>query len=170
MAEKPEGPAQTGEITTEQAGRLLELTAERVRQLIKSGHIEKTRHGHTTLVSAVRGYIRFLKEAASERTQNASENRVRDARAREIELRLARDTRDLIPQEEALLAMTMLTTFVAQQFQGLPARITRDMALRRTIEAELHGAQETIAAALGKLSGFVQDGGDPPETIAKGVS
>jgi hypothetical protein len=157
-------------ITLEVAGRLLMISPERIRQLNKAGYIAIPKRGFTTIVSAVQGYVKFLKDSASEKTQNASENRVRDARAREIELRLARDTRDLIPQEEALLAMTMLTTFVAQQFQGLPARITRDMALRRTIEAELHGAQETIAAALGKLSGFVQDGGDPPETIAKGVS
>lgn len=170
MAEGGEDGARQGEITIEQAGRLLELSAERIRQLIKSGYIEKTRHGHTTLVSAVRGYVRFLKEAASDRTQNAAENRVREARAKEIEMRLARDARDLVAQDEALLAMTMLATFVAQQFQGLPARITRDMALRKVIEAELHGAQENIAAALGKLSGFVQDGGDPPETLTKGVS
>lgn len=170
MAGDGDDQARQGEITIEQAGRLLELSAERVRQLIKAGYIEKTRHNHTTLVSTVRGYIRFLKEAASEKTQNAAENRVRDARAREIELRLAKDTRELIQQEEAIHAMSRLATFVAHEFQGLPARITRDMSLRKQIEAELHGSQENIAAALGKLSGFVQNGGDPPETLTKGVS
>lgn len=171
MAEGKETAEQKqGEITIEQAGRLLDLTAERIRQLIKEGYIEKTRYGHTTLVSAVRGYIRFLKEKASDRTQNAAENRVRDARAREIEMRLAREERELIPQDEAQQAMMMLSTFVAQQFQGLPAQITRDMALRKQIEKNLDQAQENISAALGKLSGFVQDGGDPPETLTKGLS
>ncbi len=171
MAKKPvPGVSLDTEISTESAAELLGVTSARVRQLVASGHIARAGHGRISLRSAVAGYVRSLKESASDRTQNAAENRVRDARAREIEMRLAREERELIPQDEAQQAMMMLSTFVAQQFQGLPAQITRDMALRKQIEKNLDQAQENIAAALGKLSGFVQDGGDPPETLTKGLS
>ena len=153
------------EISMEVAGRLIMVSAERVRQLIKGGYIERSRPGYTTIPSVVQGYIKFLKEAASEKTQNASASRVQDARAKEIERRLAREERDLIPQEEASLAMSMLAGKVAQELAGMGARITRDMALRRQIEADVHGAQTRIAAALEKLSGFVAAGGEPPETL-----
>ncbi|MEY4952826.1 MAG: hypothetical protein RL299_1250 [Pseudomonadota bacterium] len=170
MADKVAEPPKTraDEIPIEVAGRLLMISAERVRQLIKSGHIEKTRHGFTTIPSAVQGYIKFLKESASDRTTNAALSRAQDARAREVELRIKREERELIPLEEALLAMSMLCGLVSQQLTGLPARITRDMGLRRQIETETHAAQEAIATALDKLSGFVREGGDPPATLAKG--
>lgn len=170
MAEKNAEPPKTraDEITIEVAGRLLMVTAERVRQLIKSGHIEKTRHGYTTIPSAVQGYIKFLKESASDRTTNAALTRAQEARAREVELRIKREERDLIAQDEALLAMSMLCGIVSQQLSGLPARITRDMELRRQIETETHAAQEAIATALDKLSGFVREGGDPPTSLTAG--
>lgn len=166
MASDPK--ARVDEITIEVAARLLMVSAERVRQLIKSGHIEKTRHGFTTIPSAVQGYIKFLKESASERTTNAALSRAQDARAREVELRIKREERELIPLDEAMLAMSLLCGLVSQQLNGLPVRVTRDMVLRRQIEIETHAAQEAIATALDKLSGFVREGGDPPATLAKG--
>ncbi len=168
MAGEPK--ARADEITIEVAGRLLMVTPERVRQLIKSGHIEKTRHGFTTIPSAVQGYIRFLKESASERTTNAAMTRAQEARAKEVELRIKREERELIQIDEAMLAMSMLCGIVSQQMTGLPARITRDKELRRQIETEVHAAQEAIAAALDKLSGFVREGGDTPATLSKGNS
>ena len=163
MSEKKQ---RVDEISLEVAGRLLMISAERVRQLVKSGFIDRHRPGYTTIPSAVQGYIKFLKEAASEKTQNASASRVQDARAREVELRIAREQRDLIPQDEALLAMSLLCGKVSEEFAGLPARITRDVAVRKTVEAEIHGAQTRIATALEKLSGFARAGGEPPSTLS----
>ncbi len=153
-----QGEARPDEISIEIAGRLLEISAERVRQLIKEGYIQKTRHGFTTTVSAVRGYIKFLKESASNKTTNASLSRAQDARAREIERRMAREERELISQEEALLAMSQVAAAVSKEFSGLGARITRDMQLRRQIEDEAHAAQARIADAVGKLQGALKSG------------
>lgn len=155
-------------ITLEVAGRLLMIGPERIRQLNKSGYIPLPKRGFTTIVGAVQGYIKFLKESASDRTTNAALTRAQDARAREVELRIKREERELIAQDEALLAMSMLCGIVSQQLSGLPARITRDMELRRQIETETHAAQEAIATALDKLSGFVRAGGDPPTSLTAG--
>lgn len=153
-----QGEARPDEITIDMAGRLLEISAERVRQLIKEGYIQKTRHGFTTTVSAVRGYIKFLKEVASNKTATASASRAQEARAKEIERRMAREDRELISQEEAMLAMSQVAAVVSKELSGFGARVTRDMDLRRKIEDEAHGAQARIADEVGKLQGALKSG------------
>lgn len=151
-------------IPVEVAAQLLELTPERIRQLKVAGYIEYPVRGKTTIVSAVRGYVRYLKEKANETTKTAAASRVTDARAAEIELRMAERKRELIPQDDALLAMDHLVGVVGKELRGLPAQITRDMVLRRQIEDKVHGAQERIAKALAQGKGIAQTGRDPSDT------
>ena len=153
------------EITIEVAGRLIMVGPERVRQLIKAGFVAKTRNGYTTIPSVVQGYIKFLKESARDGTQTASAGRAQEARAKEIELRISREERRLIPTEDAVLCMSLLCGKVSEEFGGLAARVTRDLPLRRKIESELHGAQARIAKALAGLSQFAKAGGDPPDAL-----
>lgn len=153
------------EITLEVAGRLLMISAERVRQLIKMGYIERTRRGYTTIPSAVQGYIRFLKESAAENTKSAAANRAQEARADEIEMRNAARRRELVSLDEALEAMSLLVGKVNAEMNGLPRRCTRDVDLQSKIEAEADGAKERIAAALRKLSGYARNGGEAPHSL-----
>ena len=153
------------EITLEVAGRLIMVGPERVRQLVRSGHIAKTRHGYTTIPSVVQGYIRFLKESARDGTQTASAGRAQEARAKEIELRISREERRLIPTEDAILGMGILCREVSAGLVGLPARVTRDPATRRTIEAELRGMRARLATALDRLSQYARDGGETPPSL-----
>lgn len=152
-------------IKIEVAARLLMIGPERVRQLAKAGYIEIPKRGHTTIVSAVQGYIRSLKDSHSAATKKGSANRAQDARAEEIELRLRERKRELIPQEEALEAMTLLVGKVNDEFNGLASRYTRDIDERKLIEAEVDGSKARIAGALGKLAGFVSTGGETPNSI-----
>lgn len=135
-------------ITLEVAGRLLMIGPERIRQLSKAGYIVIPKRGFTTIVSAVQGYIRFLKDDARKDTKTAAASRASDARAAEIELRMAERRRELIPQEDAVMAMDLLVGEVNRQLSGLPARVTRDVPLRRKIEAEVNETKGRIAKAL----------------------
>lgn len=135
-------------ITYEIAGRLLMIGPDRVRQLVKAGYITKVKPNHTTIVSAVQGYIRFLKDEDRKDTQKGAAARATDARTREIELRIAERKRDLIPQEDAKAVVAQLTAMVKAEFTGLPARMTRDMAERRRLENEIDASFERIADAL----------------------
>jgi hypothetical protein len=133
---------------------------ERIRQLSKSGYISIPKRGYTTIISAVQGYIRFLKDEERKQTQTGAAERARDARAREIEQRIAERDRRLIPIDEAELAMDLLVGAVAKELDGMAARITRDMAFRRMIEADVHGAKIRIADALAEGKGTARTGGD----------
>ena len=108
------------------------------------------------LVGAVQGYLRYLKDDERRSAKSAADSRVRDARALEIELRIAERTRDLIPLEDALADMAELAASVRSELAGLPARLTRIIDERQKIESEVDGVLSRLseratekAAALG---------------------
>ena len=164
------GEAQGDLITLEVAGRLLMIGPERVRQLIKAGYIQRPKAGYTTIISAVQGYIRFLKDEDRKNTKSAAASRAVDARAQEIELRIAEKRRDLIPQEDATSALDLLAGEVNRQLTGLPARITRDVRLRREIEAKVNDAKGKIAEALASGKVLAATGRDPTDPDASDAS
>ncbi len=158
-----DGKSESGDlITLEVAARLLMVSPERVRQLIKMGYVSRPRPGRTTIVSAVQGYIRFLKDEDRKTTKTAADTRVRDARAAEIELRVAIQKRQMIPVDDATTALDILVGKVREEITGLPARVTRDIKLRRQIEAEVNGSQVRLSKALDALSEFAREGGELP--------
>lgn len=155
------GPRPNDEITVDVAAALLELTPQRIRQLAQAGFIKLHRRNHTTITSTVRGYIRFLKDEERKQTQTGAAERARDARAREIEQKIAERDRSLIPIEDAELCMQLLVGVVNGEMDGMAARITRDLPLRRLIEADVHGAKTRIATALAEGKSFARTGRDP---------
>ena len=80
---------QSGLIPIGQAARLLMISEERIRQLVKQGYVPKSeKRGYVQLVGAVQGYLKYLNEDERRSTRSAADSRVRDARALEIELRI----------------------------------------------------------------------------------
>ena len=154
-------------ITLDVAGRLLMIGAERIRQLNKMGYIPIPKRGYTTIVAAVQGYIRFLKDEERKGSKAATASKAQEMRARQIELQIAQTQRELIPIEEAQLALDLLVAAVNKEFDGQAARITRDLNLRRMIEADAHGAKTRIAEALAQSAGIARTGIDAAETGAE---
>ena len=154
MASRPTSTETTGApdwgapISMRDAADLLGVTVERVGQLVRSGHIERIGRGKTTTRSAVQGYAAFLKESSDRATRTSAQERVAAARAAEIEQRTAVRNRELIPIEESLQAMQILVGIVVSEAETVPARVTRDMALRRKIEDAIRDMRSRIAAAL----------------------
>ncbi|MCR6673243.1 hypothetical protein [Devosia ginsengisoli] len=138
------------------------ITSRWIRKLQADGYIPRPAPGKVALVAAVQGYIKSLKDEDRRSTKTASDSRVRDARAAEIEMRIAERKRELIPIEDAAAAMDLLAGKTKEEMTGLAARITRDMELRRKIEAEVNGAQSRIADALRASAEFARKGGDLP--------
>lgn len=145
-------------ISIDTAASLLGITAERVRQLVKSGHVQKIGRGRVTVAGAVQGYCGFLRESAYAAARPASLQRSQDARAREIEQRIAMRDRQLIPIEDAIMALDKVVGVANAELSGLPARITRDMGIRKKAEAEVHGSRKRISKALAEMSGAAKTG------------
>ena len=138
----------SGLIAIGQAARLLMISDERVRQLQKQGYIPRApKRGVVPLVGAVQGYLRYLKDEERQTSKSAAASRVTDARTREIELRIAERQRDLIPQEDARAVIGEMAAMLKAEFVGLPARVTRDLDLRRTLEQEVDASFARLAAS-----------------------
>ncbi|CUX31800.1 hypothetical protein [Agrobacterium genomosp. 13] len=149
-------------ISLEAAGKLLGLSAERIRLLVKDGFIERPAPGRVTLGSVARGYARYWQEKASQQTKTSEDQRVKRARAEEIEQRIAERNRRLVPAEEAIAAIDHIVGACVETFNALPAMITRDIAERKRIETVVRNAQHGVARRLGEAADLVRKGGTLP--------
>lgn len=150
---------ESGEMTLTDAGALIGTSDEWVRRLIAEGVIKRTPNGGVYRDEVVRGYIGWLRDEQRKATKAAGENRVKDARAREIELRIAQIEGDLIDlSDHDAIVDEMAGLFVAS-LSSLPARVTRDIPLRRKIEAECDQIRSQIAAVAAKRGTELQEAG-----------
>ncbi len=153
-----EKQAQTGTIPTKQVALLLMISEERVRQLAKMGFIPRAGGGRYNLVAAVQGYIKFLKDEERRTSKSASESRVKDARAAEIERRMAREDRKIIALEEAVWAADKMSGEFLRSISGLPARITRNPSERRRIESICDSERTRLEARFAEIASSVRSG------------
>ncbi|VIO80100.1 hypothetical protein [Bradyrhizobium ivorense] len=153
-------------LTSNLAGRLLMVSAERVRQLSKEGWIEKQGKDQFYLVDVVQGYIRFRNDADRRAQKSAADSRVRDARAREIELRNAVREGRLIEIDEAMAIVEQMTGLFRAETAGLPARVTRDLQFRKTIETALNDILERVADIAAERGRAVAAARVASETVA----
>ena len=163
MAKEPTGaPAdEAGTITTEVLARLLMVTPHWVRRLTNEGWIPRPARNRYRIAEGVQGYIRFLKDAERRSSKSATASRVQEARAREIELRTAREESRLVDTDEALGFVDEVLGQLKAGLAGVPASVTRDLDLRATIGAAIdeqfrraadHYQQEAAALRSGGAS------------------
>ncbi len=150
-----------GMITTAQAATLLMVSDQWIRDLSKKGYIPKPENGVVPLVATVQGYIRWLKDEERRTSKTAAASRVQDARAQEIELRLAREKKDLIHFDDSFAAIDLVFGLLRPELSGVPARVTRDLQLRRDIESEIDGALERACDRLEQARANIAAGRDP---------
>lgn len=142
---------QGGTITVGTAAKLLKITETRVRQLAEIGYIQRVGRGQYSLVGVVHGYIDFLKDEERRASKTASFARMQDARTAKLEMELAAKRRELIPLEEAIFFFEETFGRLKSRLLGVPARVSRDMATRKAVEAEIHVALNETAAKLAEV-------------------
>jgi phage terminase Nu1 subunit (DNA packaging protein) len=151
-ANHPRGPL----INTEQAARLLMKGPERVRQLVKAGWIAQgggaANDRRFRLLDVVQGYIRFRDDEDRRANKTAAHTRITDARSREVELKNAQREGRLIELEEAIAVIEAVVAMFRLLLSGLPARVTRDLQFRRTIEIALNDILDSVADLAAKRS------------------
>jgi hypothetical protein len=143
-AAHPRGPL----LNTNQAALLIMKGGERVRQLVKAGWITASGPANDRryrLLDVVQGYIRFRDDEDRRANKTAAHTRITDARSREVELKNAQREGKLIELEEALATLEAVVALFRLEISGLPARVTRDLQFRRTIETALHDILDHIA-------------------------
>lgn len=132
-------------IGAEAAAALIRVTPRRLQQLASDGWIKREGRGRYTIEGVVHGYLDFRDDEARQVQKNSAENRIRDARARAIELRTAREEGELVPTEEAVAYTQAVVGALISRMDGLPTQITRDLDERRRIEAMLERIRSDVA-------------------------
>jgi hypothetical protein len=135
-------------VTAEEAGQLIGKSASWIRKLLGANYVQRRPDGVIARDSVWKGYVAFLTGEGRNTSRVAAENRVRDARTREIELRTQLRSRELCRTEEAVEALEEVAGFVRSEFSGLPARVTRDLPLRRMIDKEIANSFNRVADRL----------------------
>lgn len=131
------------------AGELIDKSPQWVRHLIAEGFIVKDADGMVRDEDVFRGYIRWLTDEQRRASKVQAESRVRDARARELELRIAEREGRLIDINDMERVVDTFAGTLRASLSGLPARVTRDLVLRRTIE-------QAIDSILGELADYLR--------------
>lgn len=137
-------------IGTETLATLLGVTGRHIRDLAARGVIRKIgrdRYRLTDAVRAVFAHVRSSVETKSEATSG-----FRKARTELIELELAEKRRSVIAATEAEAIVDYLAGKFGTALDALPARVTRDPALRRALQAEIIAIQNDLAESFGRAA------------------
>jgi phage terminase Nu1 subunit (DNA packaging protein) len=146
--------------TATAVGSHLDLSRQRVGQLADEGVFSRNANGLYDLDNCRLAYIRWIRDDQRRTTKSASTSRVQDARAREIELRMARDAHRLIETDEAIAVCDEIVGTYKAELAGLPARVTRDMGLRQTIETEIDDICRRVADRLEQRASDLRSSGE----------
>lgn len=172
MAKVKSGGAADPEIISgKQAAELLMLgSVRRVQQLADEGYIPKAARGQYRRTDVVHGYIKFLKDGLRERQTNTHTNRVQDARAREIEIRNAKASHELIEYTESEAVLLEVAGMLKAEFSGFGARITRDMPMRRKIESGIDEIFRRASARINETLKSLRESGEVVDTDSEDES
>jgi hypothetical protein len=132
-------------ISTPVLAQLLMLSRQRIEQLCADGWIKRAARGQFSLVEGVQGYIKFLRDEHRRQNMSAADSRVREARAKEIEVKTAQRLGRLVPLDAYEEMIDGIAGLVRSEFAGLPAACTRDLTLRRMMEREVNARLRRIA-------------------------
>ena len=146
------------EISTAEAGRLVQVSAERVRQLTKEGWVKRIGPNRYRIRDVVAGYLAFRDDEERQVTRSAADARVRDLRGRELDLRIRERERRHIAeaQAETLKIIDEFGGPLKSDLMALPARLTTDLSLRRKFEDQIDGAFNAAAKRAGKAADMVE--------------
>lgn len=129
-----------------EAARHLLLTREMIRRLVAEKIIERRADGSFDLDAARQSYIRYLRDRRSER--GAAQAALQRAKAREIELRNAERTHELIEHCEASAALDDIVGVIVSELGSLPAAATRDLVMRHRLEQLVRDVRQRAADRL----------------------
>jgi len=100
------------------------------------------------LAVAIRGYTASLRDAAAQAGQSVAARRMQAARTRALELRTAQVDGLAFPYVESRDVMSEVLGQLKSGLSSVPASVSRDLDVRRQIEAEIDRALHAVCDQL----------------------
>lgn len=146
------------------AAAILALTDTRLDQLVKEGVIERKGKNNGFIVrDLVHSYVNFLKLKIEGQARTQTGNMAQLARAKEIDLRMAREERTIIDIGEALQTVDEISGELLQSLSSLPARITREPRERQRIESIIDSERLRITDRFKQRASALRSGSQDDE-------
>jgi hypothetical protein len=147
-------------VTAAAVGAHLRLTRQRVGQLTDEGVFSRLTDGSFDLDACRFAYIEWLRSDDRRAAKSVVSSRINDARAAEIEVRTAERLKTLqgLGRDEGLAVVDAVLGPMRSDLQSVPARLTKDLALRRRLEGELNGVLDSAADRARTFRGRPSDG------------
>lgn len=140
---------------------LLGVTTRQARNLLEQSNVKPAARGSWPLADGVRAILANARRSRETDALAAARARAINAKARQAEIAIGRDERELIPIDEAIAEHDALVAAVREAMDSIPARVTRDRDLRRKIEIEVHAAKLAVQRALGRAHDAARNGPSP---------
>jgi phage terminase Nu1 subunit (DNA packaging protein) len=157
------------QVTTADLALVLGVTDRRVQQLETQGVLRKLEHGEWDLAESVQGYLRHRLKAKQRVTPagGKAEEKLKAAKAAREELKLAVEEGRLIAADEAVATLDDIVGTLRADLAGIPARLTRDMALRERVETEIDAALGRCADRFAERAEALCPGSEPGEAATE---
>jgi hypothetical protein len=135
------------ESDTQTLARAMGVSSQRISQLASEGWFKQIegKRGIYNWIEACGGYIKFLRAEDRATSKHSAESRIRDAKARDIEIRTQQRLARLVPLDAYEEMIDNFAGVVRSEFAGLAAASTRDLTMRRIIEREVNARLRRIA-------------------------
>lgn len=146
-------------LTTKQIVALVEMGEDRLAQIEQAGFIKRAGRNTWPAIETLAGLVQFYRDENRRGPKSAADAQWRAARAREIEIRIAEREHKLIPVEELNIAWDFCLGTLVSNLSSVPARCTRDLVLRHTIEHEIDLARNAAADVYGKQAELLAKNG-----------
>jgi len=138
------------------AQRLIGKGETHVLMLVKIGLLKKVSRGLYRVADVAQAALKFRESEDRKSSLTEEAKRVQTARASEIELRTAKEMREVIPIEEITDFLTETIGALRSELSGVAAASTRDPLIRAEIEKNLDAAIERCRAAFGSADKAVR--------------
>lgn len=135
---------------------------ETVLKHAREGVIRRYGKGRYRLREALQARARFLADDRRHATKSAADSRVQDARAMEIELRIAREERELIPLADTIGLLDEYATAVVTAVKNIPTRASRDPTERARLQPFIDEALHVVADQMQARAQELRTGDAPP--------
>lgn len=146
-------------VSASELAEIFGVTGQSVARLARDGIIPRVGRGRYPLRASLQGYMKHRLDSEVKRTATTgAADRLREARAAEIQQRIARQDRTLITMDEALWSVDNMSGIFLTEFTQLPARITRDPRERRRIESLCDDARTRICKRLEEIIAATKTG------------
>lgn len=157
------------QVSTADLALILGISDRRVQQLETTGVLRKVEHGEWDLPEAVQAYVRHRLQAKRKQSPagGKADEKLKAAKAAREELKLAVEERALIPTAEAIATIDDAIGTIRAGLAGVPARITRDMALRDRVETEIDVVLGRAADQFAEWASALEPFGEPDQAGAE---